>query len=367
MLLVVKMVKINGKWHDDCSQESRDELRLIFKEAVSRGFFALAPAIVEKDEQYFCFSCGNLLFPEQVIDFLGKSLDTGIWEITAHAGPRIPFSDFGFDTNDYLRDINFNNIRANPHKMYLSIPEEHKMYIDRRCLDEIVLYSMLTKNYNEKQVSPECKIKTLEYVANHLSVEHQDVLFTKKLTKVAHSIMQSGSNGFEGFYDRLYDFSFQGVEKAAALLDEINSNPDSCFRDCFSENQLVVMKSHFYGYCGKFAMKNYFSNPGSENLDWLLKAYIAFKKATLTASFSDKEIEFSVCAQRDAGDVVKILFDGSENKYLADKAIKCYDIYLNYYNRIFVSPGTNMHSLISEVRKKRGDLIRLLDNYDKFN
>ncbi len=112
---------------------------------------------------------------------------------------------------------------------------------------------LLEENYDELR-DPDCRAAVIEYIAATPSVSDKHVLFIKRLTKVAHHIIENDSFALDGFLERLFRFNQQGIDKIKS--GRLNG---------YSLNNLTVMVSHFHSHSGHVAREIYNQ---TDDLSW---------------------------------------------------------------------------------------------------
>ena len=108
------------------------------------------------------------------------------------------------------------------------------------------LERLLDENY-ESLCNPQCKDAVRSFVAGEDDVSGRDIIFIKKLTKVAHHILRADPESFNGHLKKLLDFTLEGV-------DMIQSNG---LGSRFDSRDLTLLESHLNSYAGDFAGAQY--------------------------------------------------------------------------------------------------------------
>lgn len=195
---------------------------------------------------------------------------------------------------------------------------------------------MLRKEYDGPKVSPECKALVLKYISAHESVADENILFIKRLTKVASHILSSDPDSLDGLLERLYKFNIEGADmsKANGL-------------DRYTQKNLLSMQSHFNSHAGSTS-KEKFDRTG--DVSWAEKWYDSEKlSAEISAEFDPKH---SAHAYSFTGDAAKVIFEhllseGRVEKKWAKRAIKCYEEFIKYYDSY---PDSKMNNVITRIR-----------------
>ena len=104
-----------------------------------------------------------------------------------------------------------------------------------------MLATLLSENY-DRLTSPECKIKTLEYLSANAGVLHEDLVFVKHLTKVIHHILESSPGELDAFTERIFRYNEEGIQLAREKGGHL------------SQNNLKSMESHFHAYAADAAI-----------------------------------------------------------------------------------------------------------------
>ncbi|MBS3121468.1 hypothetical protein J4434_01110 [Candidatus Woesearchaeota archaeon] len=168
------------------------------------------------------------------------------------------------------------------------------------------LDTLLEQNYEELK-DPECKKKVLEYLAEHETVEDEEVVFIKRLTKTASHIIKSDPDSIDEFLEDLYTFNLTGAKKAFSILND-KENKD------YSSNQLLNMTLHFLTYAGDIAMV-LFKKTG--DIFWAEKWYDLHRKSADTGMGIDTK--HSVYVYSFAGNAARALFDKTGDITWAEK------------------------------------------------
>ena len=175
------------------------------------------------------------------------------------------------------------------------------------------LDTLLEQNYEELK-DPECKKKVLEYLAEHETVEDEEVVFIKRLTKTASHIIKSDPDSIDEFLEDLYTFNLTGAKKAFSILND-KENKD------YSSNQLLNMTLHFLTYAGDIAMV-LFKKTG--DIFWAEKWYDLHRKSADTGMGIDTK--HSVYVYSFAGNAARALFDKTGDITWAKKWHECYKL-----------------------------------------
>src|SRR3989338_5064549 len=236
---------------------------------------------------------------------------------------------------------------------------------------------LLLDNYDclSEQSGKRCAGLVVEYLHKTESVSGKDINFIKRLTKVAHHVMQS-SHTLDDLLFKLYSFNMEGVKR---LRDGAEADR--------SENNLISLESHLLAYAGNaakalfeqrkdisWAEKWYpsyktsaditrtsepahsahaYSFAGNaakalfeitEDLSWAEKWYLATK--TSADMTRDTDPKHSAHAYSFAGNAAKALSRITHNKSWARAAIECYNNLLGYYSS---HPNPRMSNLIDRT------------------
>lgn len=129
--------------------------------------------------------------------------------------------------------------------------------LERKQRDlETDLLGLLTENYCQLNESSKdkCSEKIEEYFGMTYSVAHNDVVFIKKLTKVAYFLLLDKkvkgtipTIGFNLFAERLYQFNLEGIAKCLSRDENLE------------EFNYLTLEAHFHSYAGdaeKFKASN---------------------------------------------------------------------------------------------------------------
>lgn len=162
----------------------------------------------------------------------------------------------------------------------------------------------------EISLSEKCKTAAVLYIRENETVAHEDVIFIKRLTKIASRILAEDSFSLDGLLTRLFEFNLQGIEK----VEQGNM-------DGYSLNNIKSIHSHFYSHAANIA-KYIFYN--TDDIEWAKKWYDCSEKSAILS----EEIypEHSGNAYVFTGNAANILFEHTGDVMWAEKA---YDYFEN--------------------------------------
>ena len=131
------------------------------------------------------------------------------------------------------------------------------------------LETLLKRNYNQL-IDEECTVAVIDYFSNTNSVEHENIIFIKQLTKVGKHVADTKLNisNSVDFQKKLYQFNIEGLRK-------IHNNPPN-----LASSHLLSLESHLNAYAAD-ALKTLFYL--SQDLSFAKKA---FEHYTTSASIS---------------------------------------------------------------------------------
>jgi hypothetical protein len=134
--------------------------------------------------------------------------------------------------------------------------------------------ALLKQEHNTNgTVSPECKEKTLEYIASNETICHKEMLFIKHLTKVASLILKEDDSSLNGFLERIYKYNLEGIRKIES----------ETFND-FDAINIQSLHSHFYSHASNIARKIF---ELAEDPNWAKIACEYSEKSALLADSID--------------------------------------------------------------------------------
>jgi len=163
---------------------------------------------------------------------------------------------------------------------------------------------LLLDNYDclSEQSGKRCAGLVVEYLHKTESVSGKDISFIKRLTKVAHHVMQS-SHTLDDLLFKLYSFNMEGVKR---LRDGAEADR--------SENNLISLESHLLAYAGN-AAKALFEQ--RKDISWAEKWYLATK--TSADMTRDTDPKHSAHSYGFAGNAAKALFEQRKDISWAEK------------------------------------------------
>ena len=166
---------------------------------------------------------------------------------------------------------------------------------------------LLEQNYDTLS-SDECKIRVMQFIRETPSVLDYDIVFIKKLTKVANHVLKSDPDSLDEFLERVFDFNIEGVKKIRAGLDG------------YTQNNLLILESHFLTYAGD-AAKALFEK--TSDLSWAEKWYNTEKlSADMTIGIEPQKAVYSYSF---AGDAARVLFKKTDDINWAKKQYDAYE------------------------------------------
>ena len=153
------------------------------------------------------------------------------------------------------------------------------------------LEDLLQENYHELK-DKDCQNKVLEFIASHESVEDEDVLFIKQLTKVASHISKSNPKLVESSLARLYRYNQEGVRK----IHKGNY-------ETIGPYKAIKLEAHFLCYMADMARE---LHKKTKNLNWMKKSYSCNKVASEITLLNDPE--YVMYSLGFAGDAARVLY-----------------------------------------------------------
>ena len=206
------------------------------------------------------------------------------------------------------------------------------------------LKDLLRQNY-DALTNPECKDAVLEYMSNNETVLDRDIIFIKRLTKVAQHIYKSDPKSLENMLERLYQYNYDGIQKIQT--GDINNR--------YNKNNLLNIKSHLHAYAGDTAEAIF---EVTQDLKWAKRFYDDYKLSADLSKHLDKK--HSAHAYSFAGDAAKIMFEKTEDVKWVNKAIECYKTFQDYYTQ---NPNPKMNNLIKKIKENESYLQLVLTLY----
>jgi hypothetical protein len=177
--------------------------------------------------------------------------------------------------------------------------------------------SVLNRNYDG--IKDEGVISSVvEYIMNHKSVEDENILKIKQITKIAEHILEQNPELLIGYLDRIYDYNIQGAKKIETA--EIPT---------YSKTNLQNMHSHFYSHAGGIAKRKLnLSKSTDEKAKWAFRWYNSYKKSADIAKTID--LKHAAYANAFAGDAAMTLADITGGIYLMNEAQIHYEAFVTY-------------------------------------
>ena len=106
----------------------------------------------------------------------------------------------------------------------------------------MLLEELLQQNYYRLR-DQECKQAVLEFLKSHDSVADKDLLFIKRLTKVAHHILNCDAGALTALVEKLYHFHKEGVAVAQKIFQ-----PES------DDSLVQTIEAHLLAHAGTVAL-----------------------------------------------------------------------------------------------------------------
>ncbi|MDP1695555.1 MAG: hypothetical protein Q8L29_01425 [archaeon] len=216
--------------------------------------------------------------------------------------------------------------------------------------------SLLTENYDglTMQSGEICKKAVLNFIRQMKSLKDRDIIFIKKLTKVANHLRKAGElNGLE---EKLYQFNMEGVEKLMANHIGLD------------EKCILNLKSHLFSYAGNSA-RAIFENTG--DILWAKRRYDSYH--TSAEIVRDSDLKHSAHAYSFAGESALIIFKNINEISWVEKGYQAYrnsaDIFLKFNPKnsahVFSHAG-NSAELIGVQNRDKLYILRAIECYSNF-
>ncbi len=208
----------------------------------------------------------------------------------------------------------------------------------------MTLADLLKENYsNLKDYTVISQL--LQFVDEHDSLKDEEVLFSKRLLKVANHILQFNSAlFFSTQLEKLYSFSDDAIKKSFTRLYTSKS-----------PTQFAILTGHLYMHQGNFAWGVYKTN--GHKPSWLKKGVTSFKRAEQILSSIDtpKNNEYIGWIHYHTGFILALQAEREKSVKLAKRAkrhlLKCkqYQETTNNYS---------LQSLIPKINQRINSLQR---------
>ncbi len=275
------------------------------------------------------------------------------------------------------------------------------------------LVALLKEEYHSDSLSAECKALILEYMRRTDSVLHEDVWDIKRLTKKAQYIPEAEIDCLDDFLRKLFKFQLQGIQKIQTIAHSYSDDgsilrlefllytnladvADRIFELAVNNNGRVDVQLQWLENCylartksarksvkddpthsahafsvagakakkGFYIAKEYYRRIGVKSskakrvkIMWANRWYNAEIASAVIAIKSDPF--HSAHGYAFAGDAQKILYELTWNMEHAKESVRCYNVYLAYFE---AHPNPEMNGIISTVESKKDLLERLLVN-----